>query len=111
MQRSGAATNEAKMGRADSVIDKRKLTRLSREERMRELIIHHGGRNVSSAVRFLAKELERNKRLLMASLASQASVTCHCSCHADGEKAQTPAPVERTTGEEHTASKVMDQCD
>lgn len=98
---SGAA-NKAKLSRADTAIDKRKLARLSREERVRELIIHHGGRNVSSAVRFLASELEKNKQLLLASLTRRENITCQCSCHVDSEVAQTTS-VEHTTGKDHTS--------
>jgi len=34
---------------------------MNREERARQLILHHGGRNVSRAIRFLATELEKQK--------------------------------------------------
>lgn len=47
--------------------DKRKLSgRLSREERTRQLILQHGGKSVSKAIRFLISELEKQKQLLVA---------------------------------------------
>lgn len=60
--------------------DRKRLVRLTREERVRELILHHGGKNVSSAIKFLAAELERQKGQLFESL-SESHSTCHCTCH------------------------------
>lgn len=82
-QRAGWPTaRAANMETRDLGRDKRKLARMSREERARELILHHGGRNVSSAIRFLVGELEKQKHLLFESLLEE-SKSCTCSCHDD----------------------------
>lgn len=62
--------------------DRRKITRLSREERARKLILHHGGKNVSNAIRFLVAELEKQKQQLLEdnNKLSDNSSTCSCSC-------------------------------
>lgn len=76
--------------------DKRKPTRSNREQRVRDLILQHGGKNVSSAVRFLICELEKQKQSLAASLVPTkanavefnqqlaAAQACACSCHGPG---------------------------
>lgn len=64
---------------ADSWLDKRKLASMSREERVRQLILRHGGRNVSTAIRYLAAELNNHKQQL---LAQEGLVSlCACTCH------------------------------
>lgn len=52
---------------------------MSREERVRQLILRHGGKNVSTAIRYLAAELNKHKLQLLA----QHNLTniCNCSCH------------------------------
>lgn len=50
--------------------DKRKLTRMNRDERVRRLISHHGGKNVSNAIRFLVSELAKQKLSLIEGLAA-----------------------------------------
>lgn len=98
-----AASRAGRLGEASDLgRDKRKLARLSRGERVRRLIKHHGGRNVSSAIRFLACELGKQKRQLFESLlAEQAAMAiaspmdvpvvepsageCGCPCHGVGE--------------------------
>lgn len=65
--------------------DKRKLAKMSREERARELILRHGGKNVSSAIRFLVAELEKQKQLLCQNLSETVS-SCCCSCHANQQE-------------------------
>lgn len=81
--------------------DKRKLARMSREERIRQLILRHGGKNVSTAIRFLASELEKQKQSLFHSLVNETNNKsqnggltnigqdepdeqaghCECACH------------------------------
>lgn len=75
---------------------RRELLKLSREERVRRLIQHHGGRNVSQAIRFLAAELREQKNSILKSLlmeqdrSNEAAApagdyndpsACVCSCH------------------------------
>lgn len=66
--------------------DKRRLARMSRDERARQLILHHGSKNVSRAMKFLIGELEKQKRLLIAesNLSGNADIDCTCSCHPKG---------------------------
>lgn len=66
--------------------DRHKLTR---EERLRELILQHGGKNVSSAVRFIIEELKKQKHSLVNNESNKGSqqesfndlCSCSCSCH------------------------------
>ena len=77
-----------------SYSDKKKLSRLSREERTRRLIMRHGGKSVSSAIRFIISEFEEQKRQLMAQSGvgatnpdgvgrheATSNGCCDCSCH------------------------------
>lgn len=93
--------DKSHMGRARRVTDlrqdKRKLAKLSREERTRQLILHHGGKNVARAMRFLIGELESQKQQLIAESGrptgwsspssgdanpvERAEACCSCSCH------------------------------
>lgn len=76
---------------AGKPLDRRKLQKMSREERTRQLILRHGGKNVSQAIKFLANELakqklqllEENQRLLSEAgqLAANFELSCDCSCH------------------------------
>lgn len=63
----------------DSWLDKRRLSSMSREERVRQLILRHGGRNVSTAIRYLAAELNKHKQQLLAG--QDLFNTCACTCH------------------------------
>lgn len=67
-----------------SSLDKRKLARMSREERIRELIRQHGGKNVSTAIKFLATELEKEKKSLVKNLSQAGMFRCLCNCHHSG---------------------------
>lgn len=79
----GAETNCSDLRR-----HKRELLKLSREERVRRLILHHGGRNVSQAIRFLASELKEQKYSILKSFIERkpdenVSSACACLCHAN----------------------------
>lgn len=67
-----------------SSLDKRKLARMNREERIRELIRQHGGKNVSTAIKFLATELEKEKKSLVKNLSQAETFRCLCNCHHTG---------------------------
>lgn len=65
---------------------RRQLLKISREERIRRLISHHGGRSVSQAIRYLASELREQKLYILKSLIERATndadpTECACSCH------------------------------
>lgn len=73
-------------------LDKSKLQKLNKEERVKELIKFHGGRNVSQAIRYLAAELNRQKQRLLSEsdrLLKEAprydvemiDDCCSCICH------------------------------
>lgn len=73
-------------------IDRRKLSKMTREERAKQLILHHGGKNISRAIRFLVDELERQKLQLMDESKKfveermcqqnfDGEKICLCSCH------------------------------
>lgn len=53
--------------------------RQSREERARQLILRHGGKSVTAAIRVLANELEGQKRTLNDSPPDD--LACDCVCH------------------------------
>jgi len=86
-------------------LDRRKLQRMNREERARQLILHHGGKNVSRAIRFLVTELEKQKLHLFNQTNCQMQeqpreeseeetnvrVRCGCTCHSS-------APLEEHSG-------------
>lgn len=71
----------------------KKKSRMNREERTRQLILRHGGRSVSKAIRFLISELERQKQHLIegSSTATKSNTNqqqgelvvncCNCPCH------------------------------
>jgi hypothetical protein len=86
--------------RAQSTWGRRELPRMNRNERARQLIMQHGSKNVSRAIKYLINELERQKLHLIqggSSLAENripnsnsnnidgvdddSSHCCPCSCH------------------------------
>lgn len=90
-----------------STVDKRKLTRMSRGERIRELIRQHGGKNVSSAIKFLATELEKQKQSLLENLSHERSI-CSCHCHYTGDLGNiTDIDGEKNVSERVIADNLM----
>lgn len=55
--------------------DRKRPGKINRDERARQLIMLHGGKNVSSAIKFLVDELEKQKQLLRASYAESKEKT------------------------------------
>lgn len=95
--KSSRLHGQARFTTTDLRQDKRKFAGLSREERARQLILHHGSKNVSKAMRFLIGELEKQKQQLLAEGDSNTasmnqfgettrtiSQSCSCSCHPKG---------------------------
>lgn len=95
------------------ILDKGKLTRMSKDERIRELLRQHGGKNVSSAIKFLATELEKQKQSLLENISHTEGVICSCRCHNtdslkninhDGEQdfsVEHPINSDSSTSDEH----------
>lgn len=96
----GTATTRRQQARCSddsdlSYHDKKKMSKLSREERTRKLLLRHGGKNLSTAIRFIINEFETQKRLLIAQSGGVVSdglgqheamshCSCDCSCHLGG---------------------------
>lgn len=51
--------------------------RMNKEERVNYLIMHHGGRNVSSAIKFLVREMEKQKQILSENLILESQGDSH----------------------------------
>ena len=77
--------------------DRRKFARLNREQRARQLILHHGGRNVAEAMKFLALELERQKRQLIVESNLEGNdeglLSCLCNCHSEADNTSQQVPT------------------
>jgi len=87
-QNKGSADSYEKV--RDLRYERRRLARMSEGERVRRLMKYHGGKNVSAAIRFLANELGKQKRLLTEGLSGESP--CNCSCH-DGGEITNPSPI------------------
>lgn len=70
-----AACRNSETVTKDIVHDRRKLMRMNRDDRVKQLIRHHGGKNVSSAIKFLANELEKQRKILCENLLVQYETT------------------------------------
>lgn len=106
--------NGEDMGRKGSrfgVRERRKWARMGREEKVRELVRQHGGVNVSTAIRFLGTELEKQKRLLVENLSENLAYSCSCLCHHESSfnNGHDNGPCIVGTGEENLlAAKIAD---
>lgn len=80
--------------------------RMSREERLRELIKRHGGRNVSDAVRFLANELHKQKLALLQNVPEQGVADSAVATDNSGDNNHY---VAASTFDDHVASRAYSQ--
>lgn len=60
---------------------KRGRVRLSKEDRARQLILQHGGRNVTAAIRIISSQLEQQRAYLSKESRSKELDKCACACH------------------------------
>lgn len=77
----GYLSSQTKRDRNLGSADKRIRVRLSREERAKQLILMHGGKNVTTAIRIIASQLEEQKLRLGKSQSFESSHECTCACH------------------------------
>lgn len=70
----------------DQTNGRRKRFKMSRDERARQIILRHGNKNVSHALKILAAELQRQKsELIQGEVRSKNASDCDCSCHGEDQ--------------------------